>query len=53
MIQRLILAMEMKKLCYPPTCPIVEEMLVFKRSGNQLGAISGNMTIQLWVWHLH
>ncbi|BAZ71421.1 hypothetical protein NIES4106_62180 (plasmid) [Fischerella sp. NIES-4106] len=41
MIERMIVAMEMKKLRYPNNSPIIEEMLVFKRSGKQLGAIAG------------
>lgn len=41
MVERVILAQEMGVLEYPPNCKLIDEMLVFRRAGKQLGAISG------------
>lgn len=41
MIDRLILGLEKSIIEYPNTYPGIEEMLVFRRQGNKLGAASG------------
>lgn len=40
-IDRLILALEKAIIEYPSNCPVIEEMLVFRRQGEKLGASAG------------
>lgn len=41
MIDRLLLCLEKREIYYPPDCPVVEELMTFRRSGKKLGAPSG------------